>query len=1005
VEDCSQYDLQSLLRPLDAAAHLGITPALLFAYVTHPPKRILGHTRHLPTVQLHGKTMFRATDLQEFDSYLKEPWSATADDRPPIPRYVSEHLQVECGGQCPRCGKGFKLENAHINDYAKSLSHHHHNLIRLCSHCHDEFDSKTVLLHDEICRLKQSLIEQTRQRIQRHTAASTRGITAPPSPEPLFQGRETQLKAICKALENHRTICVLGAAGIGKTELVLNALLRRTNSIHPILWVTVETVTSVSDLEFCLRSAIAAMVQPGRHSLGQLLDQLACTVVFDGVEAITAGRIEELEDFFSLLIKQSAKAQFIFTSQVDLHAVPLQTRLPLDPVGESASRKIIQHASGMPKQFFRTAKSETAWLLTFCEGHPLTLRIVAALLRYFKSAATVVERIQRCGASTVQTPGRQVHTKRTSLNVSLAASYSALDNDEKELLYLASQCPAGYVDSVRPAMGAVPDTRNTIAILEQWHLISTENYSSDTFRLRMISPIRAFCKETFETDHPSRANDLMLALTRSLVMQAMVIHEHYFAVGDVTGGNIRFAQEFPNLIHIFEQAVSRSEAHPGYRELIGALASSLQEFCFVNGLNRRHVRIARLGADAAKQVGAYGAAAHMLLQLIVLGERQHDLKLAKRSAKELNELAAMAPDQDILADAAMGNGDVALQEGRFSDAKLHFQEAISLYHSVDNNMQSTLSTDSSLRRHDQYGFDPHASRHGVALATMQLAFSLEKAKQYSEAVEAYRSALSIMLESRDVINSGSVLHQLGNCHADLKENSQAFESYWKASKTFFEISAVTYLSNSLSELGYLLIDYDPGKSLDTSFPTSLLEAGLIDALGEADENFPFDNQPLNAPVCIGTIRKLFGITALISFTNRPIILRKWADTIKNKIVQPFANTRKSTGVKLSSDALLIMHLDFLHAIAGTISHCSPGSGTPRQRLTLAEHLARLCYRQYDYAWRTFRLFDWLAVYLQRQHGFAVLSADALRIAAALTEENHEAFRLPDSPEQHTLFEP
>src|SRR5262249_28054701 len=151
-----------------------------------------------------------------FDAYLKEPWSPNRQSRPPIPEYIVQHLKTECGGQCPRCGRGFKLENAHINDYARSLSHHHHNLIRLCSLCHGEFDTKRILPRNEIASLKAKLIAQTRERLVPHFAARTKSGFAPPTPATIFVGRDAELEMLIRALGQMRTVCIRGSGGIGK---------------------------------------------------------------------------------------------------------------------------------------------------------------------------------------------------------------------------------------------------------------------------------------------------------------------------------------------------------------------------------------------------------------------------------------------------------------------------------------------------------------------------------------------------------------------------------------------------------------------------------------------------------------------------------------------------------------------------------------------------------------------------------------------------------------------
>ena len=121
-----------LLSESEAAYKLGITVELLFKYTSYPPKKNLGHLQTLQYKAERTKQGFLAEDLENWDKYLQEPWSNSAVDRPEIPSYVKDYLNVESQARCALCKKGYKLDYAHIIAYSISLSHHHHNIIRLC---------------------------------------------------------------------------------------------------------------------------------------------------------------------------------------------------------------------------------------------------------------------------------------------------------------------------------------------------------------------------------------------------------------------------------------------------------------------------------------------------------------------------------------------------------------------------------------------------------------------------------------------------------------------------------------------------------------------------------------------------------------------------------------------------------------------------------------------------------------------------------------------------------
>jgi hypothetical protein len=96
-----------LLSDTEAAIYLGITKELLFSYIRNAPKGYKGDTRKLSSIIIDGQNYFEKNELIDFDSYLKEPWSESAAQRPPIPSYIKEYLKVEIQGKCPITGNTF----------------------------------------------------------------------------------------------------------------------------------------------------------------------------------------------------------------------------------------------------------------------------------------------------------------------------------------------------------------------------------------------------------------------------------------------------------------------------------------------------------------------------------------------------------------------------------------------------------------------------------------------------------------------------------------------------------------------------------------------------------------------------------------------------------------------------------------------------------------------------------------------------------------------------------
>jgi len=968
-----------LLNPLEASHLLGITPELLFAYVRNAPKGADG--RRLVPTQNGGQTYFLRSELLSFDAFLNEPWSESGSDRANIPAYILTHIKVECGGQCPRCGRGFKLETAHIVDYAISKSHHHHNLIRLCSLCHEEFDSKKILPQGDIESLKVRLITRTREGLaSRMVGAGTDGFR-PPTPTDIFVGRQREMQQVADGLGKRRIVCIKGPGGIGKTQLALHVL-RQSGAQARILWMDLEPLGAICDLHLVLASAISRSGEGyDIAAISTCLESQFDIVAFDGIEGLRPADIEPFEHLVSQLAAGTSATRFLITSQVELLNVDGLLSIDIPPLRADASIQMLETIAGnAANRDSANSVSAIDWLTHFAEGHPLSLRIIANLLRYFKSATTVVDRVKSMGAAAIASPTGESKTKHRSLDACFAVAYSVLQSDERRLLFVLSHCPAGrFYTHINSDLFGISDIEVVVAELARWHLITVDSSWSPVPRVHVLSPVRAFAKLAFHAEDAKLAENLFHELATEMEVQAAVLDDRYTSEGDPGLGTLRIGHEFPNFSYVFDESVRRSSSNPEYDRITCSLAFSLQVFCFVSGRSGRGLQMLEAGAKAALKMEQPGLASSFLLQAANFAQRMGASAKARESLRQICSLRSDPPDLELAGNMAFAQGMLASGDGRLKEAEAHFVEA---------SQQYAQPASASLDKND-HDEEPVNSRM-LALALMERARICEHSGRELEALEVYTASMSLMRKIDDRVNVGTVLHQMGNCYADLRQFDKAYQSFVDGAHCFFDLGSAIHLSNSLSELGYVLIDHDPGISLFSDLSEEVVQAGLTDVFRDCAARYRSSSARLQPQECIGVIRKLFGMVALVSFTSYTALLEDFAVVLQEELVRPLAdqlddNLRRDPGEKLA-----IMHLDVTTALAGSLSAMETQS-----KATIEEigHFAGLCYIQGDYAWRAFRLFDWLAECLHRRRAWHGLDAAQLKEAAAVSADTGQPFRL------------
>ena len=962
----SEFPSSRPLTPLEAAHHLGITPELLFGYTKSRFGKSQSNPRPLATIEIDGKTRFNRVELNDFDRYLKEPWTDEGSRRTAPPKCVVDHLRAESANQCARCGSGIGVQTAHIVAWAKSRSHHHHNLIRLCSTCHAEHDEHNSLLSAQLHRIKKKAIARTCAMLEQRMAPIETQFL-PPRHETVFMGRSRDLKTLRDALRASRTVLVRGPGGIGKTQLLLRTLACLEIG-RRVVWIDVEQFASAEGVHSALHVLLSD--EPGLERLDTLvnrLDALHACVVLDGVEQLSGPSLDDIDDLLTELKDRTTNTQLVVTSQVDLQRTQFDTIHLLAGLETEPSRRLLR---SLVRDTTPLDVDSESGLLSFVEGHPHALRLAATLVDYLGSGRTALEQIHRRGAATIELQKRTKQDRKTSLIRCLSLAYEMLDCHEQRLLYLIANCPGGILTHQleRDNHGGV-DAPLLLAALRRWSLVQTKDIGQPIERSHMLSPIRSYVRLRWREEHASEAQTLSKMLLHNFGVMAAVVDQGSQDPVEIPHMLSRFSQELPNLLHVIDEA----EAQPGDTDLsffASGICSTLMRYFFILRLPEQGAQVMQRGAQIALRDGRMKRASELIVQMVALAHRSDDMSAAATAKSMLDQIAT---------DDAETSGNVALTRAVLASidcdphaTEEHARAAIRQFKVARNEFETKFAD----------GTEDEDSEHinnDLSSSFGKLGDALLAQNSISEARTSYETSLNLLCGGSIAVNEGQLLHQIGNCENQLGRHAKAADCYAKAAVCFQAVGMQEFISNALGELGYTLIELDDDTTLPNTLPQEVLANGLDDCAEHVTRCF-FSSSRLNLEACGVAIRKLFGVVIVLSLSDEVRRLGPVAHMLKEQVIAPLADRVADVNVE-SGDQFALYHLDALVALALSIAvfeHRVEMNGTARE--SDVEEMSRVCFYQGPWADLRTRSFDWLSVYLRRKWLLQGTTADSLREA-------------------------
>lgn len=879
-----------LLTDTEACIHLGITKELLYAYIRYAPKKALQHDRKLISVVVEGKNMFEEKELDSFNTYLHEPWSKEGEKRPDIPKFIQDYLKNEIDGSCPITKKGFPLENAHIEDYSISRSHHHHNIIRIAKDEHTKFDAG-VLSKEFLKQTKDRLVENLRQKLRIEIGSYAISVNSP-KPHELFVGRDIELIELTAAMETEQLVVIEGIGGGGKTQLLLNAI-DNVKYHCPIIWIDLETISTLDDLIILISNEVSKLDDVTiSGSLIDTLSTIQIALVFDSLEKLLIPYRDEVEDFIQLLMTRTDGVQLLITSQIDLSIFDHEKALiKLDGISDQYSSEIL---NSMLKKTIELEEQQLEWILWFCGGHPLSLKLVSSLINFYNSIGDTIEHLKK--SDSIKQPLRKKHNKSNALSICLNTIYSILSVSQKEILSLSKFYPAGVKLDWAKSSLQLSDFESDLACLRQFFLIEITEDLLKKKRIIVQNPLRKFLYDRSKEDSLEKHFEYEKENFIGISIEAMLINQKYIersTEGSAQEGILRMESELPNIMEAFhcsKRRLTQNEniSYPASKEtyllIVENISTAIGKYFFVRGYYEQGIMIARESIKRSIDNQMYEPAAIQYIYLSQLQLRRYDFEGVEQCIKEIDELSAISTDDYV----KISNHWI---KGRYFDHKGESKKALEHLIKTERLMKEQIFNDRKQNDSLEIPTDQKENKWheigNLGLVYSELGSIHENERDFHKALKYYEEGLKIQLDLKDEINSLSAYYHVANCHTELGNLEIAIAHYFTCTKGFIKQGNHEFLANTLAELGRN-VEFKPYIAQNEILSKAVFIAALDNlnyrikyVITQLNQNNSATFNPESIPFAL--IGQMMLLVQLISLSKHSSILFEWARKLSEEI--------------------------------------------------------------------------------------------------------------------------
>ncbi|MEV4417935.1 BTAD domain-containing putative transcriptional regulator [Catellatospora sp. NPDC049609] len=367
-------------------------------------------------------------------------------------------------------------------------------------------------LHIRILRDDPSLTQQhVRANEFLDTEPEPMRLTFPSTPKrrDKFFGRERELETIGKLLQDHRLLSLVGAGGVGKTRLALQAASTVVEAPDGVIFCDLAGVTTMRDALGVLSTAAGALPdarQELQEQVFALLGSGAYLVILDNCEHLLGD--QELPAFVDRLLDSTEQVNVLTTTRTRLGVISEQVfpilplPLPLPTTTESsATSPAIElfldraRAGDRSADFLATMHADIVQLCRELDGLPLAIELAASRVRAI-SLSDLLDR-WRSEPGLVKANFAGSAERHRSLDRIVEWSYRLLSPPEQDVFDQISVLPGEFgLDAVINIVEvgiSDADKVETIVNLCERSLIQRVQHGAAS-RYKMLETIRAFGK-------------------------------------------------------------------------------------------------------------------------------------------------------------------------------------------------------------------------------------------------------------------------------------------------------------------------------------------------------------------------------------------------------------------------------------------------------------------------------------------------------------------------------